>query len=499
MTRTLLSSATALLGACLLVASGGLAQGYDEPLRIQGMDHNTLPSAASRATGGTTLGLSNDVGVLFVNPAALQSLKGFQVSLGGVQQSSKASQAQQYSPLKYYSNFSLLMEGRTGTIPDPRFSDSLGIIGVNVGDTVQRPYDAIGPNWSHERTKRMPLQVIFGTPFSIGSTQLAVGLGVVEYANLNHFYQNNNVLSPAILSERPLPLPRPQTDSLPIVTDWSQYSRSREGSLRGYGGGLSVGLAEGLSVGMSAMLVRGSTDDSELHVARGRMTFYTNYFRLDSVYGHREMVGTSDFKGAEFTLSAVYRGRYLTLGGSLKPPATITRTYSSQVRIDSTGTSESFTVNGQDQLKLPWRGTIGLSLAPRGNLTLGLEYELRSYGSAVYTQEDGTVSNPWLSSTAFHGGMEFRPSSWIALRGGIRTQAEVFEGEGNPLVGEPVSSTIYSAGVGLSFEGIHLNVAYEYGSMKYQDVWGSAISRNDENRHTVIADVTYELPWGIPK
>ena len=54
-------------------------------------------------------------------------------------------QVQGYSPLKYYPNFSLLMEGLTGSIPNPGYSDSLGIIGFDPSDTVQRPHDKIGP------------------------------------------------------------------------------------------------------------------------------------------------------------------------------------------------------------------------------------------------------------------------------------------------------------------------------------------------------------------
>ena len=499
MTKSLPHCITLVSAFSVLVAGRCPAQGYDQPLTIQGLDHNTLSSAASRAAGGTTMGLLNDVGVLFSNPAALQTLNGIQVSFGGLQQYSSMNQAQQYSPLKYYSNFSLLMDGTIANIPNPRYSDSLGIIGTNVGDTVQRPSDGIGPNWSRSRTKATPVQALLGVPFSIGSTNLVIGVGAVEYANLSHYYQNNNVLSPSILSERPIPIPRPQTDSLPIVTEWSQFTRSREGSLRGYGGAVSVEITKGVSLGVSGMALKGSTDDYQQHVGRGVMTFYTNFFRLDSIHGRNTMVGSSDYSGSEFTVSGVYRSAYISIGFSVKPPTTITRTYAGTLFVDTTGSSAAYAVNGQDKLKLPWRGTVGVSLMPRDNLTLGLEYEIRSYESAVYTQNDGTVTNPWLSSALFHGGVEFRPSDWLAIRAGIRGQAEVFEPDGNPIVGEPVSYTIYSAGVGVSYSGVHLNVTYEYASMKYQDVWGSAISLNNDLRHTIVADIAYDLPWAIGK
>ncbi len=78
---------------------------------------------------------------------------------------------------------------------------------------------------------------------------------------------------------------------------------------------------------------------------------------------------------------------------------------------------------------------------------------------------------------------------------GIRGQAEVFEPEGNPIAGEPVTFSVYSAGFGLFHAGVRLNVAYEYSLMKYQDVWGSAVSMNSLKRNTIVADLSYELPW----
>ena len=137
----------------------------------------------------------------------------------------------------------------------------------------------------------------------------------------------------------------------------------------------------------------------------------------------------------------------------------------------------------------------GLSIAVREDLRLGLEYEIRSYASAVYKKADGTESNPWLSSSAFHVGSEYTPLSWLALRVGVRGQAEVFEQQGNPIVGEPVSYSIYSAGCGVSYGGVRLNVTYEYASLKYQDMWQTNVNLNNETRHSFIADVSYEIPW----
>jgi opacity protein-like surface antigen len=480
----------ARLFAGLLLAEAAFAQGYDDPLRIQGLDRSTTLSAASRAVGGTTVGVLNDVGLMFTNPASLQTLDGIQLSLGGMQQSTRSAQVQQYAPLKYYSNFSLLMEGLTGYIPIPDTVHAAS----NPGDTVQRPYDAIGPNWSRSKNRALPVQVMLGLPFSIGDNRFVAGIGVVQYADLDHYYQNNNVLSPAVGSDRPFPVALPPSDSTPVRTNWSSYVRSREGTIRGYGAALSCAFSENISLGVSGVILSGSSDDLEQRIGRGRLTFYKQWFRVDSVYGRAVRAGTSEYSGTEMTFGGTYRGRYVSIGIALKPPMTITRSYTMHVQSDTTGLSLSTTLSGEDAVKLPWRGTVGLSIAPRDNLRLGLECEIRSYASAAYRAADGTESHPWLSSSVFHVGVEYTPLQWFAIRAGMRGQGEVFEQTGNPIPGEPVSTTIYSAGCGVVLGGARLNVTYEYSSLKYQDMWQTNVNLNSEAHYSVIADISYSIP-----
>ncbi len=487
--RTLLSGS--LIAVSLFLTRAATGQGYDEPLSIKGLDHYTLHSAASRGAGGITVGVMNDPGLMFTNPASLQSLTGIQLSVGAVGQSTSSAQVQHYSPLKYYSNFSLLMEGLTDRIPDP---DTL-LQATNPGDTVQRAFDAIVPNWSRSTNSALPVQIMLGVPFAIGETEFVAGAGFVQYADLNHFYQNNNVLSPAIGSDRPVPIELPASDSTPVRTDWSSFLRLREGSMQGYGAALSASVSEEIALGLSGLILTGHTDDMEQRIARGRLTFYKEWFRLDSVSQRTLQSGSSEYRGAEFTLSGIFRGRYLSVGLVVKPPMKIIRTFTSVRQTDSAGVSSSVTENGEDAVRLPWRGTVGISLSLLENLHFGLEYEIRSFASAVYTAADGKESNPWLSGSVVHIGAEYFPLTWLALRAGVRGQTEVFEPAGNPIIGEPVTSSVYSLGCGFFFAGVRLNVTYEYAPMEYQDMWQTNVNLNSETSHRFMASLSYELPF----
>ncbi len=476
----------------LLLARSLFAQGYGGALTFQGIDHYALHSAASRAMAGVSIGVKQDAGLMFQNPAALRSLTGMQVALGGLWYSRDLEQEQNYAPVRYYPNLSLLLEGLTARIPDPDTT----LVGFTAQDTVQRPYDSIGPNWSRSKNHSRPLHAVLAMPFSLGKIKMVAGIGAVNYADLNHVYQNNNVLSPSILSQRPLPTLRPADDN-PLPVNWSQTMRSRAGSLQGYGIALAGSVLKNLSLGFSGMILDGSSEEVEQEVARGRLTFYSNAFRADSVYRRITKTGTSDFSGTEFTLSSMLTGRFVSAGFSIRPPATITRNYAMQVATDTTGTPSLSTILGEDELRLPWRGSLGLALAPRENLTLGLEYEFRPYDSATYRDTSGAETSPWLSASLFRFGVEYRIASWLALRGGMRGEAEVFEPEGNQIKGEPVTYTVYSAGAGITHTALHLSVTYENSVLKYQDIWASAISKNRERRHTFIAQLSYEIPWGM--
>lgn len=474
-----------------------LAQGYGKPLMMQGVEVMTLHSAASRGAGGTAFALSHEASLMFINPAALRSLEHAQISVGGLYYSADAAQTQQYAPVKYYSNFSLFMEGLTRYIPDPVYDTA--VTSYTAADTVQRQFDALEPKWKRSETRSVPVQLFVASPLEFGNIKLSIGVGVAEYANLNWHYQNNNVLSPSILTPDPFVRTRPanDADSSSIPIQWYQNFQKRNGAIQGYGAALAMTIMDNMDFGISALLLSGSSDDIESRTERGRIRLYQNYFRAESVYYRVNQTGTSDYSGQEFTLSSTYKGKYVTAGFSVQLPATINRTYKGTLQTDTTGSTTSVAVSGTDEITIPMRSTLALSVLLRENITFGFEYAIRPYGSAKYTSAGGVSSTPWISSNVARIGVMFDPTDWLTLRAGVRQQAEVFQPEGNPIAGEPVGYTVYSGGCGIRISGIRLNLAYEYSSLKFVDMWAGAVSINTKKSHSMIADISYELPWGL--
>jgi hypothetical protein len=482
---------------CLLVsvANVSFAQGtrFNDPLTIQGLDKNTNYSAVSRALGGTTIGMRNDASIMFSNPAELQALNSFQITLGNTYWLLNASQTQQYGPAKYYPNFSLLMEGLTYLIPNTVLDTTKP---HTARDSVQRPFDKISPSWNRTKNKNLPTQLMAAIPFTLGENKVVVGLGAVEYANMNFYYQDNNVLSPAVNIQRPYPVHLVTNDSNSLAVQWYQNIRNREGSVYGYGAAISFGVTENLSFGLSGMLIKGSTNDFESQLGRGRLVFYASYFRVDSVDYQNTKTGTSDYSGAELNISGLYKSGSLTLGFSIKPPTSITRDYKYSYQSDSLKVSKTVAVSGSDKIKLPWRGNVGLSVSVLDNLRAVLEYELRPMGNANYVSS-GVTTNPWRSSHLLHIGAEYAPLDWLTIRGGYSDRAEVFEQEGNPFQGDPVYSTVISGGLGFSYQNLKLNLTYEYSNVKYDDLLQDAVFLNNAKNNYFMAEISYNIsmPW----
>jgi hypothetical protein len=497
---------------CFVPERQTYAQAFGQPLTFQGLNHTTQHSAASRALGGTRFGVENDVSLMFEHPASLTSLAGVQLVIGGFQNSTTMKQDQRYGALQTHSALSFLMEGSTGLLSDPDTSRRYGTTQVRVldqADSVQRPFDDLGPNWNRSKSAIKPLQGFLGVPLTLEAMKVVVGVGVVEYANLNWYYQNNNCLSPSVLSVLNGTISTVGLNVNPYLVQWYQYEQQRDGSIYGYGGALSVAVSENLSVGFSAMLLKGSTDDQEVRVGRGRLEFFQNSIRIGKLGMTDYMkTGTSEFSGQEYSLSAQYSDARVEFGASLKPPTTITRKYSyswtqdsvtavSRLshRVDSLHALISGSGNGEDNIKVPWQGTIGFGLRIRENLTVSMDYELRSFGTAQYTDALGAVSNPWLSASIFRFGAEFIANDWLSLRVGVCNYKEIFEPLSNPIRGDAVDYPIYTIGCGVTFEQIRLNIAYEYSEMKYVDTWSNAASVNTQMTNNIVADISYALPW----
>jgi hypothetical protein len=207
--------------------------------------------------------------------------------------------------------------------------------------------------------------------------------------------------------------------------------------------------------------------------------------------------GTSDYSGQEFTLSGLYEGSNVILSVAIKPPTTIKRDFSGSLQVVSVNTSGTLVaVNtptvGSDEIKLPWRGSVGLGIAFRSNASAKVEYEYLPYANAQYTSI-GISSMPWLDSYKFKAGFEYVPVEWLTLRCGYTKQSDVFASQNSYMPQDPISSEAYSGGIGIKFFGAQLDLAYEYANVSYEDMWTTNVNLNQVLRQSLVATISYVI------
>jgi hypothetical protein len=433
---------------------------------------------------------------MFSNPSSLMQFDQPAVSINSDQIRSRAQQDQRYSPLGYYSNFSLFMDGFISVIGTPAY-DTINHVPSTAADTVQRPFDLLGTDWERTAPVRTDVQAFAAVPFTIGEMKFSFGAGATRYADLSYYFRNNNVLSPSVLAPEAFVRTRPinDADSSSRAVQWYQHTLQRDGSIRSYGFSAAAALSGEFSAGISVQLLDGSSDDREQRWERGRLRFYQNYFRAESVYYRVDRNGTSEYSGTEVTLSAEWHIRAVTFGASVNLPTLIERSYSYAETVDTTGTSRTTRGNGKDKISLPARGRAGLSIRLAEHLDVALEYAYHPYAEAEYTPSSGPKHHPWLSSGDIMFGARYTIASYLVLRAGAQERSEVFEVTGNPLPGDVVNSSVYSLGAGFSMMGAAIDVGYQYQKMKYIDAWVGALSINTVTAHTVNASLTYGIPW----
>ena len=507
--RLSMKTVTATIVVLLGLTVHASAQPAAAPLNVQGLDQLSFSGVRSRAMGGTGVASALDATALFSNPAALASLTSLEIRLGGFFNSTSRTQTQEWVPMRPLPGLSALFESLTGNI---KYPDSLGKAGLPLSawSTLQRQYDNIVPNWKRTSSATQPLSLVAAMPLKLTDVEIVAGIGLSKMINLDEYYQNNNSMSPYLGQQRPDPfLITDRRDTLHV--QWYQYTRTREGSVFGITPGVSLTVLPGLRVGGSVTILAGSSDDDERRVERGRVNIAIGdgkpqNFMLDTVYYAQSKIGTSTYKGNIVTVGIYYQQERYSVGFVVRPPMTLTRTWERDVTsVDTTKqplpiridplTSRKIHEQGTDNLDFPLSFSFGIVLKPTEKWMIAFDYDLRHLADVEWTSSSsGTVSRPWVSNKGvMRLGAEYRPSDWLALRGGYREDVQAFSPDGSAIVNDPAKGSVYAIGAGYGLGNLVFDAAYEYALLKYHDAYQSNVNYNTREQHRFMIEVAYRF------
>ncbi|MFH0991336.1 MAG: hypothetical protein V1799_15115 [bacterium] len=499
-----------LINLIVLSSATIVAQGVAVPLMLQGLDHTVPQGARSRAMGGTAYGMSGDVAAMFSNPAGLMGLQANEFHIGATDLLLNSTMTQEWYVNDYLDYFSLIVENKPeyGPIFDAlndRFrSDSLTKFRNGRLFNV-KPYDDLQTNWQKSKSRFLPSLLAVAFPIEFKKQMIVLGLGYTEMINLDYYFQNNTAMDPYLGQFRPAPVPvfKNVNDSLKVRL--FRNSAQREGSIYGVTPGIAFSPLNGINVGITYTSLSGITDDLEEQYDRSIIVIRTVKGRvdidpvcqLDPGNYSRISKGKSHFSGSMINVGVNYKDEYFSIGGSFKPPYTITRSWDRRITTTALpGASildSEIIEGGEESIKFPFSFGIGLAIFANEKVTVALDYESRNLTRTVLSVRDSTELNPWLNGSRYRFGVEYRPLSGLALRCGYREEAEVFARTGAAIMTLPERSKIFTGGLGFQISFVTIDLAYEFRRLIYFDSWESNTNFITDNKHFLMIETSFRF------
>jgi long-subunit fatty acid transport protein len=463
-----------LLIIIFLFAALVKAQDMADPLRMQGLDQFNYIGAYQRSLAGSNIAQSNDVSSIYLNPALLSSLEKGQVKVGASYFSTSYNQTQQWTPNRFYAELSLMMENK---------------------DTWNEgaPYEKMAPDWSKKQSAFRPSIIAAAYPVAFQDYKITAAIAYTDFIDLDHYFQNNNAMDPNIGTMRPVPYPRMNSGDTMRVA-WYQFERERKGNIYGITPAVSFSMSNNLSLGVSYTILKGKSDDFEYRNYRASLLLgYNNLMRIDGTNFYNSKSGQSDYTGNMLNVGLSYNMDYLSFGVNLRPAFTIKRTWNYTGSKIDTSNVTSFTESGSDKIEMPFLLNLGVTIHPSKKVNVSVGYDVRKISDAKYTTAADSSFNPYVNSNLFKAGVEYLLSKVFALRAGYRANIQSFVPAGAAILTDPASGSVYSAGVGIKYASFKVDIAYEYSTLDYQDMWLSNVNFNTRNRHSVTVEAGYEF------
>lgn len=491
----------------LLPALNSYAQRNGDSFAFQGFGEPNDLSVKALAGGGAYTASSGQLDALFYNPAGLAGITNLQVSISAAMRSRSWRDNQVWYPGGSYLLIPQYMENLY--TPPEEFngiwSDSLGNpfglswdpadfkIPVQGAD----PYSEEAADFENTISNFGLNNIAAAYPFQVLDHNVVVSAAYsFSYGSVDYDW-NGDHLDPHWGSSVSLADLAP-ADSV-VRVNWDVYTRERSLGTSTIKGGVGVKLSDMFEVGAGVTALFGSTDD----VMRLDRIGYFNFIQAGENWSfsyedyNQITSGTSDFSGTGFNVGGIITFDNLSLGFNLQLPYTIERNWNYNQVTTETGDQTTKPINGIDKMKIPFGYNLGVKFKPSKSLSIQVDYELKPYSEAEFETTSELQDDPnrpvWKDQHTISAGVEFKVIDNLSLLAGYRSRTAAFIPYGVAIRDEGFPAESYTAGLSYQIFIGSLDLAYEFRSLKYYDVYFSSRNYTKVTSNNLLVGYTISL------
>jgi len=471
----------------ILMALSAYGQHRGDRLGFQGLNGIENQGVKALAMGSAYTSIHGELDALYWNPAGLVGLSKLQVAVNAGSYKQSWNERQDYRPNRQMVTLSFILDGLYS--PDPAYNgwwdneafltDSNYV--VNEPVLGKDPYSEEAADWKKKMDGFGLHDLTFALPLTVMQKSVVVSGGYSQQLLSLNYDRNDTYLTPHPSSDIYNPVPErvtAQQDSVHI--EWYAFSRSRSGPLQAINAALAVGVTDYLKVGVGFKRLIGETDDSQsfnkvadILITGGYNLYQFQYDTLDVITS-----GTSTFSGNKIEIGAILNLKSLSIGARVTPGYTIKREWDYTVQTADANQTISETLSGTDEMKTPLSYSVGISLRPKENITLSMDLEHRSYEKAEWKMSTApiggdTLHTAWMNQTLFRCGVEYKPVSWLSILGGYQMIPAEYVPDGAAIKDKGPVRDLFSLGLSVGLIMGRLDIAYQFGNLKYYDQYFS--------------------------
>ncbi|MBE0570456.1 MAG: outer membrane protein transport protein [Ignavibacteriaceae bacterium] len=490
----------------LLFTSSSFSQHRGDNLAFQGWRDDNNNGIKAVAMGRAYTSLSGDINSLFWNPAGLVGIAGPQFSIAANTYNQVWRENQWYRPNRQFVNLAFYLDrlytpdpANNGIFDNQIFFDTTQTYFVEEPKLGLDPFSEEAADWQVSQSGTQLNNISGAYPLIIAEQEFVISAAYATQSMILDYDRNTTHLDPHIGSdEYGAVIERVTSAGDSVRVNWSDYNRERQGDLKSIIFGLGYKVIDNIKVGFSTNILSSAVDESQQITQLGYFDLLggPNRFKFSYDSVDTKTTGNSDFSAVKWTLGAIAEINSFSIGVSFGLPYTVTREWNTSTTTDSLTVLKSFnsTDSGTDELSIPLSYAVGISFKPVNELVIAFNFGKNNYSNAEFSFAHGDSTNRgWVDQTIVGFGVEYAAFDFLSFLAGYRYSSAYFVPDGSGIQDSGPAINGFTVGLSANIVYGRIDLAYEYKTMKYEDIYYSNTNYSYESASNFYFGYTITL------